>query len=329
MELLVSIAIATYNVEDYIEKSLDCILKQTLQNIEIICIDDCSTDKTVSILQEFAKNDERLKVVLKSKNEGLSVARNEALEMATGKYICFVDGDDLMDKELFEKAYKLAEQKNSDLVMWDYVTFWNESEIKFKKIELSPLASISGKNKFILLERPAFTWIKLIKTNTIRKLGIQFPEGLTKQDIPVHWNLIININNIAILPQRLSYYRQQPNATSYKTDVRLFDIATIMDIVKRNLIENQCYEDYKDIFLKQQLSLLSVMYDYIDKPFKEKAIEIIKKRIGADQLSYIYSEKPLLIQSRLLYKVLQGSVIHKIYFNGWLMLREVYRKILK
>jgi len=328
MQPLVSITLATYNIESFIQLSLECILKQTLQNIEVICFDDASTDNTAYILKEIAKTDSRLKVIFKSKNEGLAVARNEALELARGKYICFVDGDDLMDKNLFEKAYALAEQTNCNMVLWDYLTFWDEYQIKSKKLELSSLVSISDKDKVALLERPAFTWIKLIKTETIRNLRIQFPNGLTKQDIPVHWELITKIDSIAILPERLSYYRQQPNATSYKTDVRLFDIAIIMDIVKRNLIENQYYEVYKNVFLKQQLSLLSVMYDFIDKPFKCDAITIIKKRIGEDQLNYIYSKNPLLLQSRLFHKALQGSVIHKMYFKIWLIFRGFYRKIL-
>ncbi len=255
MQPLVTIALATYNVEGFIQQSLECILNQSLHNIEVVCIDDGSTDNTIAIIQGFAINDKRLKLVTKTENEGLSVARNQALKIATGKYICFVDGDDLMDGNLFEKAYKLAESSNSDLVIWDYVTFWNANEIEKKKQKSSSLTSVSKEDKNALLKQSAFAWLKLIKTDVARALGISFPNGLTKQDIPVHWHLLTKINDLAILPERLIYYRQQPKATSYKTDVRLFDNATVLDITDAFIKKNNLFENYKDIFLKQQLSL--------------------------------------------------------------------------
>tara|TARA_B110000503_G_scaffold142338_1_gene238805 strand:- start:11293 stop:12315 length:1023 start_codon:yes stop_codon:yes gene_type:complete len=325
MQPLVSVTMATYNVEEYIYASLQCIIQQSLENIEVICIDDGSTDKTVSILKECAANDERIKVISKVKNEGLSMARNAGLEIAKGKYICFVDGDDLMDINLFEKAYQLAELNNSDLVIWDFVTFWNTNEIEEKKQKPSSLISNSKEDTKALLKQPAFTWLKLIKTDVARSLGISFPNGLTKQDIPVHWHLLTKISDIAILPERLSYYRQQPKATSYKTDAHLFDIATILDITEAFLKKNNLFENYKDVFLKQQLSLLSAMYDFVDEPLKSEAMLKIKQRLGNEQLGYIASNKPLLWQTRIFYKTIQGSLKAKLKFKIWLFMRSSYR----
>ena len=325
MRPLVSVTMSTYNVEAYIGESLDCVINQVLQEIEIICIDDGSTDNTLDILNEYAIKDARIKVIGKARNEGLSVARNEALALAKGKYISFVDGDDLLDLSLFEKAYKLAESTNSDLVLWDYVTFWSAHEIENKKQKTSPLTLIEKNDTEALLERPAFIWLKLIKTDVARSLGIYFPNGLTKQDIIVHWNLLTKINNIAILPERLSYYRQQPKATSYKTDSTLFDIAKVLDLTARYLIENNLYDKYKDVFLRQQLNLLSAMYDFVDEPFKNKAILIIKQMIGEEQLDYINSNKPLLWQARVFHKSLQGLLGAKLKFNTWFYVRRLYR----
>ena len=105
MTPLVSITMSTYNVEDFIQESLNCIVNQTLKDIEIICIDDGSKDNTLSILNDYAEKDERIIVVAKPKNEGLAVARNEALALAKGKYITFVDGDDLFSLTMLEEAY--------------------------------------------------------------------------------------------------------------------------------------------------------------------------------------------------------------------------------
>lgn len=327
MNPFVSITMSVYNVEEYLRSSLNGIVNQTLKNIEIICIDDGSTDGSLSILQEYAQRDVRIQVIAKPKNEGLAVARNEALALATGKYITFVDGDDLFDLTLLEKAYQLAESKKAEMVLWDYLVFWNESEIMAKKTVPSALLNCSSTNKIALLQRPAFTWIKLIKTEVAKKLQITFPKGLTRQDIPVHWQLITQIHAIALLPQRLSYYRQQPQATTHKADKRLFDLATVLDKTKEYLEQNNMYQTYKDEFLRQQLNVLAGMYDKVPKNLKPKALAIVKERLQADQWNYILSNKPLRWQTRDFYLAINGSVVAKIKRVFWLSSRSIYRSL--
>lgn len=325
MTPLVSITMSTYNVENFIEESLECIVNQTLKDLEIICIDDGSTDGTLHILNHYAAKDKRIQIVAKVKNEGLAVARNEALALAKGKYICFVDGDDLMDLDLFRKASKLAEDKKSDLVLWDYVTFWNKNEISAKKKIPSKLSNLTISDKTVLLQRPAFTWVKLIKTEVAKSLSIYFPKGLTRQDIPVHWHLITSISKIVVLPERLSYYRQQPKATTHSKDARLFDLATVMDITKEYLIKADLYDLYKNEFLRQRLNLLFGMYDIIDPSLKNKALSKIKERLGIDEDLYIKSSKPLRWQASVFYVSLKGSLIATFKFKAWLLTRHLYR----
>ncbi|WP_158499554.1 glycosyltransferase family 2 protein [Lutibacter profundi] len=322
---LVSITMSVYNVEQYLRSSLDCIVNQTLKNIEIICIDDGSTDSSLEILNQYAQNDARIKVTAKPNNEGLAVARNEALALATGKYVTFVDGDDLFDVTMLEKAYQLAESEDADMVLWDYITFWNPTEIQIKKQVPSTLLNIAETNKIALLQRPAFTWIKLIKTAVAKEINISFPKGLTRQDIPVHWQLITQLNAIALLPERLSYYRQQLQATTHKADERLFDLATVMDKTKAYLEQHKIYQTYKEEFLRQQLNVLAGMYDKVPTKLKPKALELIKERLHADQLNYIESNKPLRWQSKLFYKTLKGDILAKMKQNCWLAIRSVYR----
>lgn len=322
---LISITMSVYNVEEYLRSSLDCIVNQTLKNIEIICIDDGSTDGSLAILQEYAQKDTRIKVITKPNNEGLAVARNEALALATGKYVTFVDGDDLFDLSMLEKAYKLAERESADMVFWDYVTFWNENEIKQKKQVPSALLTVFKTDKIALLQRPAFTWVKLIKTAVAKKLNITFPRGLTRQDIPVHWQLITQIPAIALLPERLSYYRQQPQATTHKADERLFDLATVFDNTKAYLVQHKIYQNYKDEFLRQQLNVLAGMYDKVQQGLKPKALAIVKERLQLDQWKYILSNKPLRWQSRNFYLALRGSIPAKLKRCCWLSVRSIYR----
>lgn len=323
----VSVTLAAYNVEEFIKESLDCIVNQTLKDIEIICIDDGSTDNTLSILNEYAQKDNRITVITKPKNEGLAVARNESLALAKGKYIAFVDGDDLMDLDLFKKAYELAEKEKADMVMWDYAVFYNNEDLEENRKKPSTLDQISVDNKVSLLRRPAFTWVKLIKTKVAKALNIHFPDGLTRQDIPVHWHLITKLENISILPEILSYYRQQSNATTHRSDTRLFDLASVMSITEDYLKKNNLFDLYKDIFLESQLNLLFGMYDKADKSIKLKALMIIKEKLGDDQWQYIYGTKPLRWQARMFYLSLEGSLLAKIQYQLWKFTRKLYRAI--
>ena len=326
-KLLVSITLSAYNVEEFIHASMDCIINQTLKDIEIICIDDGSTDNTLSILYAYASKDSRITVHTKPENEGLAVARNESLALAKGKYVAFVDGDDLMDLNLFKKAYELAEKEKSDMVMWDYAVFYNDKDLEINKNKPSYLNQISRNDKISLLKRPAFTWVKLIKTDVAKELNIHFPNGLTRQDIPVHWHLITKLKNISILPEILSYYRQQPNATTHRSDARLFDLASVMSITEEYLKKNNLFDLYKDVFLESQLNLLFGMSDKAAKSIRSEALMIVKEKLGDDQWQYIHSEKPLRWQARMFYLSLEGSFLVKSQYQLWKFTRKVYRAI--
>ena len=112
----VSIIVPVYNVEKYLEKCLDSIVKQTYENIEIILVDDGSTDKSGTILDQYAEMDNRISVIHK-KNEGVSTARNTGIEAARGEYICFADADDYLMPDYVEYLLTLAVDKNADIAI--------------------------------------------------------------------------------------------------------------------------------------------------------------------------------------------------------------------
>ena len=106
----VSVLVAVYNVSTYLRQCLDSLKNQTLKDIEIICVNDGSTDSSLQILEEYAAKDDRIKLVNKI-NGGLPSARNAGLEIARGEYICFVDGDDFVDIRMYQKMYRVAKRK--------------------------------------------------------------------------------------------------------------------------------------------------------------------------------------------------------------------------
>lgn len=118
-ESLISIVVPVYNVGKYLPQCLDSIIGQTYQNLEIICVNDGSTDNSLDILEEYGAKDSRIKIVTQE-NHGASAARNRGMQEVKGKYLMFVDGDDWIDRDTCKKTVTVAEEKKADLVFWSY-----------------------------------------------------------------------------------------------------------------------------------------------------------------------------------------------------------------
>ena len=116
----ISIIVPVYNVEEYLEKCIESLIGQTYTNIEIIFVYNKSTDNSLQKLQQYQKKDSRI-LIIEKENEGVSVARNRGVNLATGEYIMFVDSDDWIDLDNCEKALKTIEKEQADILMWSYV----------------------------------------------------------------------------------------------------------------------------------------------------------------------------------------------------------------
>lgn len=123
---LISVIIPVYNVEQYLSQCLESVINQTYSKLEIICVDDASTDASLEILNQFAEDDHRVQVIEK-KNEGVSQARNVGLQAATGQYIMFVDADDWIEQDTCKKALEAMNGNKADIVMWSYVSEYGKS----------------------------------------------------------------------------------------------------------------------------------------------------------------------------------------------------------
>ena len=116
----VSVIIPVYNTEKYLPKCLESVCNQTLKDIEIICVNDASPDNSLAVLQEYAKNDNRIKLINFTENKGAAAARNAGIDAATGEYIGFVDSDDFVDLDFYEKLYTKAKETDADAVKGNY-----------------------------------------------------------------------------------------------------------------------------------------------------------------------------------------------------------------
>ncbi|MCG9632638.1 glycosyltransferase family 2 protein [Vibrio sp. Isolate30] len=324
----ISVTMAAYNCEEFISKAIESVQNQTFKKFEFIIYNDASTDRTLDIIENYALVDKRIIVVNNTQNRGLSYCRNESLKRSKGKFILFLDADDIFHEQLLEKAVTKAKSENSDCVIWDYATFSEESDIestiKYKK---SSLGTISQELKKERLKIPAFTWIKMFNREKLISLNVSFPLGLTYQDVPVHWLVMTKLDNVSILPEILSYYRQQDNAVTHGKGWKRTDYFLVMDIVKEYLINSNVFYEYKDQYLKQRLESMEGVYDVVDNALKPKAKELIKNRIGAEERCYLNSGKELRKRARLFYLQLEGDIKGRILYYFWLKTRNVYRKV--
>jgi len=124
---LISVVLPVYNAERFLRQCLDSIINQTLRNIEIICVDDGSTDGSLAILREYAARDARV-IIVTQENKGAGAARNKGIEVARGEYLSFLDSDDFFELSMLEKAHAKVVKDNADIVVWQCDRYNNETE---------------------------------------------------------------------------------------------------------------------------------------------------------------------------------------------------------
>lgn len=219
---MVSVLVAVYNVEDYLHRCLDSVLNQTYHNLEIILVDDGSTDSSGSICEEYAERDERVKVIHQV-NEGLSSARNAGLRAATGDYILMIDGDDALHPQMIEILYNLITSGDYDFSMcygervYD-TSFLDGMSVDLKKTfnisELTPnscMRDLHTKNAIWI--HYAVVWNKLYKKSLLYN---QFFKNTPSQDIEFNNRVYQIINRAILLPETMYYWIQRPSSITHQ-----------------------------------------------------------------------------------------------------------------
>lgn len=242
-KVLVSIIIPVYNTEDYLEECLDSLINQTLKNIEIICINDGSTDNSFQIIEDYSQ-DSRVKIINK-KNEGQSIARNKGVKEASGEYIAFVDSDDYIDLNAYEVMYKFAKKHDNEMVLCDVERFnsiknWRA---KLHRVSIPKNEKITSTNIF---EMPTLIydtgpWNKLIKKSFWDENGFSFMDGRLYEDLLLSSQLHCAAKSVGIIPQ-VKYYWRSREGENKSTTQQLIRIKNLRD---RVFIANKLSELYK------------------------------------------------------------------------------------
>lgn len=305
-----SVIVAAYNVEKYIDKCLNSLVNQTYKEMEILVVNDGSTDNTRDIIRKYEKNYKNLKL-LDKKNEGLSSARNFALKDVKTKYVTFVDGDDYLDLNTYNIGMKKIEDEESDLMIFNYkkiypqkITHVKLNEKIYKKDFLKYLFSKSKEADIVV-------WNKIFKKEIIEKNNIYFENKAYFEDTGFIFRYLYFVKNVSLINLPLYNYVQRQNSITKKFNpIIINSFKNTYRLIKNFYIKNESYEKYKkeieDMYLRMKIYTLnnSLKYNgnYILKiqwkkivetkiPFKHK-ISLILIKLGIYQKIYkLYIEQ--------------------------------------
>ena len=222
----VSVIVPVYNVEKYLQECMDSIVGQTLEDIEIICIDDGSTDRSGQMLDEYARNDIRVRVVHK-KNEGYGKAINTGMELAKAPYAAIVESDDFIAPGMYERLYEAIEENGSDIVKSDYHIFYTAKDghrvVRYYSLNEFDFPDVYGrnvnvKNEPCIMRYMNYTWTSLYRVDFLRENGIVHNEtpGAAYQDNGFWFQTMVCAEKIFFLREAFYHYRfDNPTASFY------------------------------------------------------------------------------------------------------------------
>ena len=220
----VSVIVPFYNVEEYIEKCIKSLVEQSLEDIEIILVNDGSKDGSEEIAKKYKSKYPNKIVYLKKENGGLSDARNYALPYATGEYIAFLDSDDYVEEEMYKEMYETAIMDRADMVECDYLWEYPEETIASK-------GRAYKDRRDMILNARVVAWNKLIKRELLERTKIKFPVGLRYEDVEFFYKLIPYINTISIVKKPFIHYVQRENSISNTQTSKTAQIIDVLDNV--------------------------------------------------------------------------------------------------
>ena len=302
MNKKVSIIVPIYNVSKYLEQNIESIINQTYKNIEIILVNDGSTDNSLDICNKYKKIDSRI-IVINKKNGGIANARNAGLDICTGDYICFVDSDDYLDINYVEVLLNRV-IKDKTLVAQccikevdDDGNILNEYGYKDKKFISGRELNIDSFQDYLIPN--VVVWDRIYDKKIFKSL--RFPDGKSSDDEYISFVSLYDIKKISLVPDKLYYYRYNPN--SYTKTKITYQKLTLLELLKRKIElcesknDQELYKKSLIQFLDTSIGLYSRVYKEIDK--KDSHLNDIYK----DYLKYLKLVNNISLKKRFKYIV--------------------------
>lgn len=275
---VISVIVPVYNVEKYLSTCLDSILNQTFSNIEIICVNDGSTDRSRKILEYYQYKDCRIKIVDKV-NGGLSSARNAGMRVAQGEFFSFIDSDDWVENTMLEKLYNNITSLNTDIAIcgvhqYDetrqciddsnlYYTlgFFNETfdnrDFSYKDV------------KPFLMDVCVMAWNKLYRRSLIEKCNAWFPDGLIFEDGPFFFTIFFQTERVSIVRDFLYFYRvNRKNSIIHKAGKKFLNIIDVAEIMYSKIKDLPDYDDIRYVFFMKKVEDIISRFDNLKPQYR-------------------------------------------------------------
>lgn len=287
----VSVVIPVYNVEKYLEECLNHVLKQTLQEIEVICIDDGSTDSSLRILKQYAQVDHRIRI-LQQNHKGGGAARNLGLEEAKGEYLSFLDADDFFDLKMLEKSYVKAKENNADVLIFGVKCYHQATgaitdEPSGLREELLPDKTVFNWRdipQYIFNIFHNWPWNKLFKRSFVQNNQIRFQEIHRTNDLLFVNKALILAERIVALPEKLVFYRVQTSGNCQsRNESYPFDFCKAFMALKQFI--EQC-----GIYAEVELSFKNHFLDACCANLRSLEFGISHKQLFIELKSSIYKQ---------------------------------------
>jgi len=292
----ISIIVPVYNVEKYLNKCMDSIINQTLKDIEIICVDDGSTDDCPNILDEYAKKDNRIKVIHKV-NEGYGKAINVGVKAATGEYIGIVESDDCILPKMFETLYCKAEENNLDLIKSSYYLYWENLDIKqyIWKSELEEYYDkVLTRDDYELLFRfSPVNWTGIYKRTFLEKNNIYHNEtpGASYQDTGFLFQVMSFVSRAMWIKDAFYLYRQDNPAASIKSKSKMYALIDEYNFIE-NILRTHGKTKELELYYYHRMKGHKYTFNRIDDNLKKEYIHIIQKEYNAYKKQLELADNP-------------------------------------
>ena len=299
---LVSVVVPVYNVQDYVFKCLESLAKQSYKNLEIIVVDDGSTDDSGKICDEFAKSDKRVKVYHK-KNGGLSDARNYGIKKSKGQFLALVDSDDFVDENFIQEMIVAMKDNDTDMVVCGFN----------KEIPKSMVVTGKEATKKLLIEQENIdivAWNKLYKKSLFLDNDIWYPLGMKHEDALTTYKLLAAAQRVAYIDESLYHYVERKNSI-------MAEVKTVDRLRIREMAAEEAVGYFDDDKLKEaaEVSLLLSKYAFMDAAIRG---EIEKKYFNMNREWVLknrkkFSRNKYLTKKLKLYNFLLVAGLYKVF----------------
>lgn len=301
----VSVIIPVYNVENYLRQCLDSVVNQTLREIEIICVNDSSTDGSLAILEEYAQKDDRIQVITQP-NAGAGAARNRGMDLAKGEYLSFLDSDDFFEPAMLEKTYNLAEQNRADFVVYKSDQYHTEENkfvpvswaVREQEIPPYPVFNYRQLTDNVFKVFVGWAWDKLFSREFVKKHQLRYQEQRTSNDMLFVFSAIVLAQRISLLPEVLVHQRRDSKDSLSKTrENSWWCFHDALLALRERLQKEGLYPELEKDFINYALHFTLWNYNTLAEPTKHT----LKEKLAAEWLEelgiagkpgeYFYNQK--------------------------------------